>query len=171
MPDPEASPIPGLTTEVQLERKQAIAEGIALIAAGNSERWAAAQTGIPKTTLRRAYARIRSAKTDLEKEELDQELVGYAVLNASLAAQELGRRLSDPARLSVIDTKTLTTVYGVSTDKVALKRRWARPEDSGSAADFLNKLAQGLSHIRTVTVQLEDPADEAVNITPTTTSE
>ena len=164
----EAGPtLPGATdAEKREEKQQAIAEGIALIAAGNSERYASRAVGVAKTTLHEAYLRIRSAQSDQEREALDQELVSYAVVNASLAAQEIGRRLSDPARLSKIDAKTLTTIYGVHTDKVALKRRWARPEDGGNASDFLNKLAQGLSRIRTVTVQLEDPADTAIDITP-----
>jgi hypothetical protein len=147
------------------ERRKRIAEGIALIAAGNSERWAARQVDIPKTTLRRAYERIRSAKTDQEKETLDNELIAHAILNANLAGQELTRRLSDPVELKKAQIRDLTQVYGVNVDKVAHKRRWARPEDQGTE-DLLHKLTESMTRIRRVTVEINDPADEAVDVTP-----
>ncbi len=147
------------------ERAKRIAEGVTLIAAGNSERWSARQVAIPKTTLHDAYHRIRSAQSDQEREALDQELISHAILNASLAAQEVSRRLSDPTQLAKVPTKDLTYVYGVNVDKVATKRRWSRPEDQGTG-DFLSRLGQALTRVRAVTVEIADPAEQAVDVTP-----
>ncbi len=162
--------LPGATdSEKCKERQQAIAEGIALIGAGNSERYASRAVGVPKTTLHDAYLRVRSATSDQERETLDQELIGYAIVNASLAAQELGRRLSDPPRLAKISERDLNVIYGVHVDKLALKRRWSRPEDQG-AEGWLGQLAQGLSRLRRVTIELPDPVEQAVDVSPTSQS-
>ena len=144
------------------ERQNAIAEGIAMIASGHSRSAAARETGIARSTLNAAYARILAASSDSQREQLDQEIISHAVIAANLAGLEINRRLADPAMIAAITTKELAVIGGISTDKVALKRRWARPEDAGSE-DFLQAFAATASRVRKVTVELDDPA---IDVTP-----
>ncbi len=150
----------------QDERERILAEGVAMIASGSTYREAQTATGLSTSVLHRYYTRICSQGTEQQKEELDSRIVSRAILNADLAGEELSRRLTDSGQLEKMTARDLGTIYGINADKLALKRKWSKPEETASDG-FLDKLAQGMSRIRKVTVELEDPAERAIDITPT----
>ena len=126
-----------------------------------SRKAVARQTGIPTTTLYDARKRAESAKTDTAKAELDSLVIGHAYVIAQLAGERIAQDIAD----GNLTPAQRLTAYGVAVDKIATYRRWHRPEDQASDA-FLAHLGQALARVRTVTVQLADPIDTAVNVTP-----
>ena len=161
--------LPAEQEAAQAAREKRIGQGIAMLSDGATYREAQAATGLSTSVLHRYFERICSGDSEPEKNKIDGRIVAYAAVNATLAGEEISRRLSDPEKLEKITERDLTTIYGVHTDKVATKRRWSRPDDT-AGEDFLGKLAAGLSRVKSVRIEINDPADKAIDVTPTSSS-
>ncbi len=157
--------LPGEAEKQKEDRAQKIAQGIAMLSDGRSYRQAQAATGLALSTLHRNYARICTGSSEREKEALDAHIVAHAYTIADLAAAEITARLEAPEKRSRMTLRELTTGFGVATDKIALRRQWSRPQDQGTEG-WLGHLASALSRVRSVTIEVADPADVALDVTP-----
>ena len=150
------------------ERQMRIASGIALVRDNNlSYEKASKECGIPTKTLWR-HCQGHVALTDEKGVQVNERaLVAASFDMAQIAADKITTRLLDTEH----DWKDgdLVKVYGVATDKIAMKRRWAQGNDGGSERSQ-DTLANALEELRgkTVTITDADPASQAIEVSATT---
>ena len=146
------------------ERQQRIATGLAMINEGSSCNAAAIAVNIPAKTMWR-HNQGYVALTDEKGVQINERaLVAASFDMAQIAAQKITDRLLDETR--EIKDADLVKIYGVATDKIAMKRGWTR---GLSAADEKTQdaLAGALQHLRDgkqIQIIEPDPVSEAIDV-------
>ena len=148
------------------EHKAKIAEALVLVSQGHTLTYAAKATGLSRPTVTHHYRKIVTTGSEKDKLGLDGIILGYAYQIADLTGAQMVNRLEDPDQATKMPTKDVMRSYGIATDKIAAWRGWNRPQDQG-AEGFLHKLTESMSRVRKVTLELADPAEQAIDITPT----
>ena len=147
------------------ERQQRIAAGIAMIRDGKSCNKAAKEVGIPYSTLFRHKQGLTDPNYEKAFQKGEKALIEGHLAIATLGAEKVFERVE----ADTMSDGDLIKAVGVSTDKLALKRGWARGLSSADEKTQ-DALAGALEHLRqghTVTIEKPDPVNEAIEIDAT----
>lgn len=126
------------------DRERRIAEGIGLIAAGTTERDAAAAVGLPKTTLHRRY--VQHLGPDAPNKDEDRKRADESIMaTAYLVAHRSLVRMAD--ELDQADHRGLTAFADTASRVLGRLRGWDKgiQRDDGVGADRLSALVSALA--------------------------
>jgi len=144
-----------------------LAEGIGLIAAGNSYRWVENETGIPIGTLHAAYLRHlgpNAPNKDEQRKALDERILARAGGIAEATLAHMAERLEQ----GQVDDRTITAWHEASAKSYGKLRGWDRGLQGDAPTDRFASviervLSQGGASL-TVSLTPIEPASEIVTI-------
>ena len=144
------------------ERQHRMAAGLALIDAGSSISAASRECGIPYTTLYQQHRGITASDRENTFQRGEDALIDAQLTIASRASEIVLERLDADTMRDADVIKAM----GVATDKVAIKRQWARGSGASdvNTRDALTEALESVMRGGSVTVTGPDPISEAVEV-------
>jgi hypothetical protein len=145
-----------------------LAEGIGLIAAGNSYSWVAEQTGIARSTLFDAYQRYlgpNAPNKDEQRKATDERILAGAAAVAESTLRKMAARLEQG-----VDDRTLTAWHSVATQSYGKLRGWDKgvqtDDTANQFAQVVDKILSngGASLNLTITPIDREPEREVVDV-------
>lgn len=149
--------------EVDPDRRQRIAEAVAMVKGGSSQTAASLATNVPRSTI--AWWIERLANDPDAMKGAEQRLAATYAAVAQAGMERIAEELPNMA------TRDLITATGVASDKLARIRGWGAPTDGNATNDALGHALKALAQTGgtvSVTVTTTEPP---IDVTPTGDSE
>ena len=150
-----------------------LAEGIGLIAAGNSYRWVETETGVPIGTLHRAYLRHlgpNAPNKDEQRKALDERILARAGGIAEATLAHMAKRMEQ----GDVDDKTITAWHSVSAQSYGKLRGWDRGLTGDAPTDrfasVIERVLNAGGATLSVAITPHEPQHVVVDVTADTIS-
>ncbi len=149
-------------------RKAKIAAGLALVRDGMPIQRAAKHVDIPTATLWRHARGLSDVNSEKLVQVNEQALVAASFDMAQIAASKLTDRLLDEDH--GWKDGDLVKVYGVATDKIAMRRGWSKGQQANGDDHGMTTLARLLSGTK-LTIEDADPVEQAIEVDAITSTD